>query len=190
MTVPVFGRSTGAHEDRLPRHKSPDHVKYPGVKGGSDFARLQGAIDDQVTPQNRRRNARKILGEYFYFDMMTHWRENGTDALERVFKEDPSTYLKCMISVLPKQLEVNVNHFDGLSTEDLRDQLTKLTDTIKAFDDKTIDVPPVDTVAQDRLDAAEQARTDKKKRVRANDKDIKEHRKRNKKDVLPEKPWQ
>ena len=63
MTVPVFGRSTGAHEDRLPRHKSPDHVKYPGVKGGSDFARLQGAIDDQVTPQNRRRNARKILGE-------------------------------------------------------------------------------------------------------------------------------
>ncbi len=80
------------------------------------------------------RQARQALGSHFYYDLFTHWREYGPEAIQKVYETDPATYLRCVVAVLPKQLDVTVTQYEGLSVDELRSELVNLQTAAREFD--------------------------------------------------------
>ena len=88
------------------------------------------------------RQARQALGAHFYYDLFTHWREYGPEAIQKVYEDDPSTYLRCVVAVLPKQLDITVTQYEGLSVDELRTELLTLQSAAKQYDARAAAEPP------------------------------------------------
>ncbi len=69
--------------------------------------------------QGRPKGSRNKLGEAFVADLYADWIGHGKEAIEKVRAERPQDYLKVTASILPKQLEVKTDAFDGVSDEEL-----------------------------------------------------------------------
>ena len=73
-------------------------------------------------PKGRPKGSRTKLGEAFVQDMYEAWQGAGPDVIARVMQEDPASFLRSMVAILPKEVEVNVNKYDAMSDEQLRAQ--------------------------------------------------------------------
>jgi hypothetical protein len=59
-------------------------------------------------PEGRPRGSRQKLAESFIADIQEDWKASGKEALVKVRTEDPSTYLRVVASILPKEIELEV----------------------------------------------------------------------------------
>src|SRR5690606_29731991 len=57
----------------------------------------------------RPKGSRNKLGEAFLEDMLADWEANGPAAIREVRETKPDAYLKVVASILPKDLNVNIN---------------------------------------------------------------------------------
>jgi hypothetical protein len=67
----------------------------------------------------RRLGSRNKPGDVFIADLYADWIEHGVDAIDKVRVNKPEAYLKVVASLLPKQLEIRENAFDGLTDDQL-----------------------------------------------------------------------
>ena len=81
-------------------------------------------------PAGRPRGSRNRLGEAFVDDLCADWRENGPQVIVAVRKADPSTYLRVVASILPKELSVTKATLDDVSDDELLEYLAKLRSII------------------------------------------------------------
>ena len=81
-------------------------------------------------PAGRPRGSRNRLGEAFVDDLFADWKENGSQVIVAVRKADPSTYLRVVASILPKELSVTKATLDDVSDEELLEYLAKLRSII------------------------------------------------------------
>lgn len=58
-------------------------------------------------PKGRPKGSRNKLGEAFLKDFLEVWEEGGLDALQRVRKFDPATFIRVAASILPKEININ-----------------------------------------------------------------------------------
>ncbi|HTD73575.1 MAG TPA: hypothetical protein VK652_08600 [Steroidobacteraceae bacterium] len=65
---------------------------------------------------------RKELAREFIEDMQRAWETNGAQVLAQVIQEDPAAFLRSMVAIMPKELDVNVNHYDDMSDDQIRQQ--------------------------------------------------------------------
>jgi hypothetical protein len=85
---------TDTHVEPLREDRLPNGQFKKGVyKGGPGF------------PHGKRRDLELALVD----DVVRDWRKHGAKVLTRVREDDPSTYLRVVASLLPKDLNVNVN---------------------------------------------------------------------------------
>lgn len=84
-------------------------------------------------PKGREKGSRNKLGEEFIEALQADFKDHGKDAIIKVRTEKPDQYLKVIASIVPKDLNVNVNNFDGLSDDELRHELRDLAATLAAF---------------------------------------------------------
>jgi hypothetical protein len=82
-----------------------DHRFKPGNQIGKGHGRPKGS--------------RATLSEAFLADVQMHWLANGKGVIDRVAEADPSTYLRVVASILPKELNVTVSVLDTMSDDDL-----------------------------------------------------------------------
>jgi len=77
--------------------------------------------EHQFKPGNpgRPKGSRNKLGEAFLTDLLEDWQENGKAAIAQTRTEKPAEYVKVVASILPKQVEIREDLFDGLSDEQL-----------------------------------------------------------------------
>ena len=87
-------------------------------------------------PAGRPRGSRNRLGEAFVDDLCADWKENGPQVIVAVRKADPSTYLRFVASILPKELSVTKATWDDVSDDELLEYLAKLRSIIAADDQK------------------------------------------------------
>lgn len=81
----------------------------------------------------RPKGARNKLGEAFIEDMLADWEANGPAAIVQVRKEKPDAYLKVVASILPKDLNVNINQTDHMTDEQLIERIRSLDAAIRPF---------------------------------------------------------
>jgi hypothetical protein len=58
----------------------------------------------------RPKGARNKLQEAFWKDFAAAWEAKGAEAIAKVAQDDPATFLKVAASVMPKDVEMRVEH--------------------------------------------------------------------------------
>lgn len=81
----------------------------------------------------RPKGSRQELAREFLDDMRTIWSECGKDVLMRVVESDPATFLRAMTAIMPKEIDLNVNRFDDMSLEQLKNQYAALAREARAL---------------------------------------------------------
>jgi hypothetical protein len=76
----------------------------------------------------RRRGSRNRLGEEFLRALAEDFERHGAEVIERVRIEKPDAYIKVIASLLPKDLNLNVNNLDHLTDAQLLARLRSLTE--------------------------------------------------------------
>lgn len=67
----------------------------------------------------RTKGARSKLGEEFIHALYEDFQAHGAEVIETVRMEKPDQYLKVVASLLPKDINVSGNEFDGMSDAEL-----------------------------------------------------------------------
>ena len=67
----------------------------------------------------RPKGSRNKLGEAFISALHDDFVEHGPAVIETVRIEKPDQYLKVVASILPKELNIKTDAFDGISDEQL-----------------------------------------------------------------------
>ena len=70
-------------------------------------------------PKGRAKGSRNALGEAFISAMHDDFVQHGPQVIETVRVEKPDQYLKVVASILPKELNIKTDAFDGVSDEQL-----------------------------------------------------------------------
>jgi hypothetical protein len=53
-------------------------------------------------------NSRHQLSESVLKELISHWEDNGRDAIERTCKDQPGAYLRAVLSLVPKDFDLTV----------------------------------------------------------------------------------
>lgn len=81
----------------------------------------------------RPKGARAKLGEQFIEALQQDFEAHGVAAIVKVRDEKPDAYLKVIASLMPKDLNINVNQFDGMTDDELIGRIRALDATIRPF---------------------------------------------------------
>jgi hypothetical protein len=88
----------------------------------------------------RKKGSRSKLGEVFLADLYADWENNGKAAIEKVRTDKPDVYLKVVASILPKDINVSMDPFEGTTDEELIGRLRELDKLMRPFIDDDGDV--------------------------------------------------
>ncbi|MFD2052822.1 hypothetical protein ACFSQT_06775 [Mesorhizobium calcicola] len=92
------------------------------------------AIPAAKPPAKRSpKRAKKTLGDDFLAAVRADFRAHGAGVIAEVRADKPDQYLKIVLSVLPKDLHVSINHLDGLSDDEIRSRIRGLEAALKPF---------------------------------------------------------
>lgn len=81
-------------------------------------------------PKGREKGSRNKLGEKFLANLVDHWETNGVAALDACLKDSPSSYVKVVASILPKEMTVKVDLYEDLSDAELDSAIKRLARTV------------------------------------------------------------
>lgn len=81
----------------------------------------------------RPKGSRNKLGEAFLNDLYANWQQHGVETIETVREDNPEVYLKVVASILPKDLNVNINPLEEAKDEELIQRLRELDSIIRPF---------------------------------------------------------
>ena len=106
----------------------------------SDGAILSGEKRDEhgrfiippVSP-GRPKGSRNKLAEAFTQAMHDDFMEHGPKVIETVRVEKPDQYLKVIASLVPKDVNLNVNNLDELSDAELAERVQSLAAQLAPF---------------------------------------------------------
>lgn len=70
----------------------------------------------------RKKGSRNILGEAFLRDMQEAWDVKGPEVISEVIEKDPAAFLRAMVQILPREMDVNINRYDSMTDDQLRTQ--------------------------------------------------------------------
>jgi hypothetical protein len=71
--------------------------------------------------------ARNKLGEAFIQALHDSFNEHGPETIEQVRTEKPDQYLKVIASLLPKDVNLNVNNEIEMTDDELRERIRQLS---------------------------------------------------------------
>lgn len=84
-------------------------------------------------PKGRPKGSRNKLGEAFLSDMLEDWEEYGKSVIESVRAEKPDVYMKVVASILPRDLNVNMNPLEDADDAELIQRLRELESVLRPF---------------------------------------------------------
>lgn len=89
-------------------------------------------------PLGRPQGARSKFSEAACADALADWTTHGKDTLARVRADDPSTYLRVLFSIIPKDIAVSIENRGPMEREEMR-KVRRLVEMIDACGASGID---------------------------------------------------
>lgn len=75
----------------------------------------------------RPKGSRTALTAKVIDDILRHWKKNGANALDEMFEKDPSSYVRTIASLIPRdvkvQTDINVSFIDAIKEIEQRTRL-------------------------------------------------------------------
>ncbi|MBE1708902.1 MULTISPECIES: hypothetical protein [Mesorhizobium] len=93
-----------------------------------------------VAPKPRAKRTKKTLGDDFLAAVRADFRAHGAGVIAEVRADKPDQYLKIVLSVLPRDFDVAINHLDALSDEELRSRIRSLETVLRPFLEDPADI--------------------------------------------------
>lgn len=92
-------------------------------------------LETRFQPGNpgRQPGSRNKLQAKFYEDLYAKWQEHGVKAIESMIVDKPGDFVKVVASVLPKEMNVNVNQFAEMSDDELIARIRQLDALVRPF---------------------------------------------------------
>lgn len=92
-------------------------------------------VEHQFKPGNpgRPKGARNKLGEAFIEALHDDFQQHGVAAIQIVRAEKPDQYLKVIASLLPKDVNLNVNDAESMTDDELIARIRELDAAIHPF---------------------------------------------------------
>jgi hypothetical protein len=84
-------------------------------------------------PAGRPKGSRHKLSEDFLKALAEDFENHGKDAIERMREERPGDYIRVIASLVPKDLNLNVNEYEHWTDEQLADRLEKLNGELEPY---------------------------------------------------------
>jgi hypothetical protein len=81
----------------------------------------------------RPKGARTKLGEQFLSALQEDFEAHGVEAIQTVRTERPQDYIKVIASLMPKDLNLNINNLDDATDDELVQRLRDLESIIRPF---------------------------------------------------------
>lgn len=88
-------------------------------------------VGDGTPGPGRPKGSRNKLGEAFLEALYADFQEHGPAVIARVRNEKPDQYLKVIASILPKDINLNVNPIGEMTDDELIERIRKLDATIE-----------------------------------------------------------
>jgi hypothetical protein len=79
-----------------------------------------------ANPAGRKKGSKNKLSEDFVAALHADFSEHGSAAIVATRTERPNEYLKIIASILPKDVNLNVNEYDDLTDEQLIERIRSL----------------------------------------------------------------
>ncbi|RUW47903.1 hypothetical protein [Mesorhizobium sp. M8A.F.Ca.ET.021.01.1.1] len=102
-------------------------------------ARRKAAATPAAAKAPRSKRTKKTLGDDFLAAVRADFRAHGAGVLAEVRADKPDQYLKIVLSVLPRDFNVAINHLDALSDEEIRSRIRNLETVLRPFLDDPAD---------------------------------------------------
>jgi hypothetical protein len=102
---------------------------------GKETGKGKPPVEHQFKAGNpgRPKGSRNKLGEAFIEALQEDFEKHGVAAIETVRCEKPDQYLKVIASILPKDINVNVNQIGEMTDDELIERIRNLDATIQPF---------------------------------------------------------
>lgn len=100
---------------------------------GQKQAETQFKPGQSGNPAGRPKGSRNKLGEDFIHALQQDFAVHGKAAIATVREKKPDQYLKVIASILPKDINLNVNDLGDMSDDDLIRRIRTLDATIRPF---------------------------------------------------------
>ena len=84
-------------------------------------------------PAGKPKGARTKLGEQFLSALQEDFEANGVAAIQKVRETKPQDYLRVIASLMPKDLNLNINNLDDATDDELVQRLRDLVSVIRPF---------------------------------------------------------
>jgi len=84
-------------------------------------------------PGGRPKGSRHKLTEEFLCALAEDFTEHGLSALVEMREDRPGDYIRVIASLMPKDLNLNVNEYEHLTDEQLADRLEKLNRELEPY---------------------------------------------------------
>ncbi len=107
-------------------HNNAEKMRADGMPVGVPFG-------PDNPPRGRPKGSRHKLGEEFFKALAEDFENHGKDAIVKMRKDRPGDYIRVIASILPKDISLNVNEFDGMTDEQLADRLEQLNRELEPY---------------------------------------------------------
>jgi hypothetical protein len=85
----------------------------------------------------RPKGSRNILAEEFLKDVLVEWESHGAVAVSDMREKNPGDFVKMVASLLPKDINFNVNNENEMTDDELRERIRNLASSLAPFLDGT-----------------------------------------------------
>src|ERR1700752_1131773 len=101
------------------------------------------SVAPEPAPETKRsgrpKRAKKTLADGFLEAIRADFRAHGAGVIAEVRTDKPDQYLKIVLSVLPK--DINVNSLDALSDDEIRQRIRGLEAVLRPFLETPVEGP-------------------------------------------------
>jgi hypothetical protein len=84
-------------------------------------------------PAGRPKGSRHKLSEEFIRALAEDFENHGKDAIVKMREDRPGDYIRVIASLMPKDLNLNVNEYEHWTDEQLADRLEKLNRELEPY---------------------------------------------------------